>query len=96
MEKYNEHIANTSNIEMIHVSLDSDEDAAESWAAKEGFPWLTVLPDKKERSGLDVYKTTNGVPEYHLVDAEGNTVVAGSAGSSAAFTKIDEVAKKAD
>ena len=93
MEKYKESIASTSNIEMIHVSLDSEDDAAEGWAKKESFPWLTVLPDDVKKSKLREYKTTTSVPEYHLVDANGKTVVPGTSGSSAAFAKIAELAK---
>lgn len=94
VEKYKKHIAGTSNIEMVHISLDNSEDAAETWAAKEKFPWPTILPDKVDRSKLRDYKTTTSVPEYHLVDADGNTVVAGSPGGDGCFAKIDEVAKK--
>lgn len=96
MEKYHAKLAGLSNVEFIHVSLDADEDVAEEWAAQEKFPWLTVMKDKMERSGLDKYKTTNGVPEYHLIDGDGNTVVAGSAGSGAAMQKIAEIGKAAD
>ena len=96
MEKYNKHIAEASNVEFVHVSLDRGDDAAVTWGAKESFPWLTVLPDDVKASGLrDAYKTTNSVPEYHLVDGEGNTIVAGSPSSAAAFAKIAELAKKA-
>lgn len=96
MEKYNKHIANASNVEFIHVSLDRSEDAAEEWAAKEAFPWLTVMPDKVDRSGLNDYKTTNAVPEYHLIDGDGNTIVKGSSSGAAAFAKIDEIAEKSE
>lgn len=95
MEKYKKHIEGTSNIEFVHVSLDQEEDAAEEWAVKEQFPWLTVMPDKVERSTLNAYRTTNSVPEYHLVDGDGNTIVAGSPSGAEAFTKIDELAKQA-
>ena len=94
MEKYNKHIAEVPNVEFVHVSLDRDEDAAEGWAAKEEFPWLTIMPDKVERSGLRAYKTTTSVPEYHLVDGEGNTIVKGSPSGTACFAKIDELAEK--
>lgn len=94
MEKYNKHIAEVPNVEFVHVSLDRDEDAAEEWAAKEQFPWLTIMPDKVDRSGLRDYKTTNAVPEYHLVDGEGNTIVKGTSSGAAAFAKIDELAKE--
>ena len=93
VEKYNSQIADTPNVEFVHVSLDQNDDAAEGWAEKEKFPWLTILPDDAEKSGLKEYKTTNSVPEYHLVDAEGNTIVAGSAGNAAAFQKIKEIAE---
>ncbi len=92
MEKYNDKIKDLGKVAFIHISLDNDEDAAEEWAAKEGFPWLTVPNDKMERSGLDAYKTTNGVPEYHLIDGEGNTIVEGSPGPTASFAKIAEIA----
>ena len=46
MKQYNEEIATNPAVEMIHASLDRDKKAAESWAAKEGFPWPTVMMDK--------------------------------------------------
>ena len=52
MEKYKKNIEGAANVEFIHVSLDSDEDAAEKWAVDESFPWLTVMPDKVDRSKL--------------------------------------------
>lgn len=91
MEKYKKHIADVPNVEFVHVSLDRGDDAAEEWAAKEEFPWLTILPDKVEKSSMRDYKTTNSVPEYHLVDAEGKTI---ANGSGACFAKIDEIAKE--
>jgi hypothetical protein len=94
VEKYKKHIADNPDVEMIHVSLDNSEDPAEEWAAKESFPWPTILPDKVDRSEMRDYKTTTGVPEYHLVDADGETIVKGSAGSAAAFAKIEELTGK--
>lgn len=74
---------------MIHVSLDSDKSSAQEWASQGAFPWLTVLPEKVEKSGLRKdYKTTSGVPEYHLVDKNGNSV---AKGLSASFAKIAEM-----
>ena len=94
MEKYNKHIAKLPNVEFIHISLDQSDEAAEDWAAKEQFPWLTILPDKVERSGMEDYKTNDSVPEYHLIDAEGNTIVKGDPLGADAFAKIDELAKE--
>ncbi len=92
MDKYNTLIAENEKVEMIHVSLDSDESAAQKWASKEAFPWLTVLPEKVKASGLrKKFKTTRSVPEYHLIDKNGATVVAGTSNSSPIFLKIKEL-----
>ncbi len=63
---------------MIHVSLDQSESAAEDWAVKEQFPWYTVVPDDVQRSGLREYKTTNFVPEYALLNANGERIGSGA------------------
>ena len=88
MEKYNKEIANNSKVELIHISLDQTEDAAENWAATNQFPWLTVLPGDVERSKLRDYMTSNGVPHYSLRAADGQEV---ASGASAAFRKISEL-----
>jgi len=75
---------------MVHVSLDRTEDAAQTWAAAEGFPWLTILPDDKDRSGVMEIHSPRGVPTYYMVDAEGNEV---AQGSGAIFSKIEEIGK---
>ena len=85
MEKYNENVAENPKVEMIHISRDREKDAAQDWAAAEGFPWLTILPDDTARSGLMEYRTRNSVPFYTMVDADGNEVANGSA---AIFSKI--------
>lgn len=95
MEKYKKHIAGATNVEFIHVSLDKDKDSAQKWAVKESFPWLTVMPEKVERCGMDAYRSTGAVPEYHLIDGNGKTVVKGSSSGAAAFAKIAEVAQLA-
>ena len=73
---------------MIHVSLDSSEDSAETWAAADGFPWLTVLPDDVERSDLKTYHTSGSVPFYTMIDASGEVV---ATGSSAIFKMAGEL-----
>ena len=78
MEKYEESVAKNKNVEMIHVSYDRDDDSAQDWAAKEAFPWLTVLPKNAERSGLREYHQGRGVPSYSLVKADGEVVATGS------------------
>ncbi len=77
---------------MIHVSLegDNDDDAAETWAAEEEMPWLTILPSKVKKSGMRDYKTNNLVPEYHLIDGDGNTIAQGSKQSFAKIAELSE------
>lgn len=87
MEKYQEVVAENPKVAMIHISRDQNDGAAEEWATEEQFPWLTVLPDDAERSGLLEYRTRNVVPFYTMVDADGNEV---ASGSSAVFRKAAE------
>ena len=89
MEKYKESIANNPKVEFIHVSVDQEDDAAEEWAAKEGFPWLSVLPKDVERSDLLQFQKVRSVPHYTMVDASGKEV---ANGSSAVFAKVAELA----
>lgn len=88
MAKYNDVIANNDKVEFIHVSLDRDEDAALSWAKKENFPWLHVLPEKQKRSDLRKYHTSGSVPFYVLVDKDGQVL---TKGSNASFKKAAEL-----
>jgi thiol-disulfide isomerase/thioredoxin len=90
VKKFMASIADNPKVEFIHVSADSSEDDAETWAAEEGFPWLTVVPDDVKRSDLMEFKTKNSVPHYVMVDSSGN-LVANS--SSEVFNKIAEVSK---
>ena len=93
MEKYNASIASNPKVEMIHVSRDQAEDAAQDWAAAEKFPWLTVLPDDVERSDLMQFRTRNAVPFYTMVDKDGNEV---ANGSGAIFAKVAELGKSTE
>ena len=92
VEQFKASIADNPKVEFIHVSADSSEDDAEVWAAKEGFPWLTVVPDDVKRSDLMAFKTKNSVPHYVMLDAAGN-LVANS--SSEVFSKIASLSKAA-
>ena len=91
MEKYKKVLADNKNTTMIHVSLDSSNDPAEKWAAKEGFPWLTILPGDTSRSGLREYHSTGKVPCYVMLDKDGKVIVAGSPSSNACFEKADKL-----
>ena len=88
--KYNQVIADNDKVEFIHVSLDQDEKTALSWAEKEQFPWLHVLPEKVKRSKLSKFHTSGSVPFYVLIDKDGKTI---TKGSSSAFSKAAELGK---
>ena len=90
MKQYKAEVADNPAVEMVHVSLDRDKNAAESWAAKEGFPWPTVMMDKLTASGLEEYMP-QGVPNYKLLSKDG-TIVA--EGKSEVFAKVAELKKE--
>ena len=89
MEKYNKQIGPNPLFEMIHVSMDEEVQAATEWAAKESFPWLTILPEANP-AGVMKFYPEEGVPEYILVDAAGNLVLI--APSEKIFEKMTELA----
>ena len=76
MESYKKHIADNPKVAMVHISLDEQESAAAKWAAKEGFPWLTILLPKVKESGFE--ELTSGlVPDYLLLSADGTVLAKG-------------------
>lgn len=75
---------------MIHVSLDRDKKAAETWAAKEGFPWPTVMMDNLKKSGFEDYMP-RGVPNYKLLSKDGKIV---AEGKGEVFAKAAELTKE--
>lgn len=88
MEQYKKEIADNPDVELIHISCDQSEAAAADWAAKNEFPWLTVLPADAKRSGLLDYRTRNSVPHYSLRSADGEELANGSAD---VFDKLDDL-----
>ncbi len=84
MKQYKSEVADNPKVELVHVSLDNDEKAAEAWAGKEGFPWPTVMRADMASSGLDAF-APQGIPNYKLIDKDGNVV---AEGKGAVFQKI--------
>jgi len=74
VETYNQHFANSESVAMIHVSYDKSNKAAEKWAAKAKFPWLTILPTHRKASGFTEFSKSDYVPEYQLIDAQGKAL----------------------
>ena len=81
MEYYKKEIATNDNVELIWASADQSEDAMETWATKEKFPWPTVKFKSARKIDPINDARPRGVPGYVLMDAEGK-VLAQSAGSS--------------
>ncbi|QQL44933.1 TlpA family protein disulfide reductase [Sulfuriroseicoccus oceanibius] len=87
METYAKTIATNDKVEMVHLSADRNAKAATTWAAKEKFPWPTVLPEKVKATGLEKY-AAGYVPDYILVDKEGKEL---ARKSGAVFAKLKEL-----
>ena len=87
VKQYEENVADNPIVELIHVSLDRDEKAAEAWAAKESFPWPTVTMANMKQSGLEAY-SPRGIPNYKLIDKDGKVV---AEGKGAVFQKVKEL-----
>lgn len=77
MKSYNDDIASNEKVELIHISRDSDDKAAEGWAEENKFPWPTLMKDDAERSELLMSFYGGGVPTYVMIDREGNKVASG-------------------
>jgi thioredoxin-related protein len=87
VESYNKEIAENPKVEMIHLSLDQDEDAAEAWAKKENMPWPTLVGDDKGKDTLTEKYGVRAIPSYILVDRSGNKI---AEGKGPAFAKVKE------
>ncbi len=90
MDSYNRLIADNSKVEWVHVSQDSSESAATSWAEQANFPWLTVLEENLDRTTILELKTSNSVPHYILADKEGNRL---ASGKTEVLAKVAELTK---
>ncbi len=96
MEYYNKEIAGNANVELIWATADNSEDAMETWAKKEKFPWPTIKFKSVDKLDVIQKLAPRGVPGYVLVDAEGE-VLASSAGSSEPVKqKLKELTKETE
>ena len=89
METYNKDLKDSEKVELIHVSYDREDDAAEQWAKKEKMTWLTVLGSDRKASKMSQFSASDYVPEYRLLDASGREVATGKE----AIAKAAELAK---
>ena len=71
--KFKQKIANNDKVELIHISTDRTAARAQTWAAKEKFPWATLLQDDNYNGAKLMYPVTR-FPTYMLMTAEGKEV----------------------
>ena len=82
METYNKEIAENEEVELIHLSRDRGDDAAEAWAAQEKMPWPTLMRDDTDGDALFAPYFPSGrmgIPAYIMVDHTGKEVARGKA-----------------
>ena len=91
-ETYNKEIATNPNLELIHLSRDNSEDAAEAWAKSFNQPWPSLMKEDTNVEKLIMPYFPDGrigLPTYLLIDREGKEVARGKAAALAA-AKNDE------
>lgn len=71
MEAYDKHLKKSKKVALIHVSYDRTDKAAEAWAVKDKMTWPTVLSSNLEASKLEQFSVSEYVPEYRLLDVNG-------------------------
>ena len=69
-----EKIAKNADLELILVSADRDQAAAEKWAKDTQMNFPTVLPNKGNDIEVLKLRTSRGIPSLMIVDAEGKVV----------------------
>lgn len=76
MEFYDDKIRANAEIELIHVSLDLDDEAAAGWAKKAKLPWPTILysDHDKEVFTTPFFDGDPEAPSYILVDTTGKVI----------------------
>ena len=76
--RHGEVVAGKDSLVMVHVSMDKDRAKAEAWAAKDKFPWFTLLNEDREGSEADKFRDPDGgVPQFVLVDKDGQVLARG-------------------
>ncbi len=79
VELYNEKLAKATNIELIHISSDDQEDGMLSFVTDHQMKFPVVT--KKDRDKLNIIKPLfpSAIPSYKLVDANGELIAEGQA-----------------
>ena len=74
---YNDKMKNNPKVELILMSADRGDAAALSWSKKENFPWPQIMKSNVSREFNFMKHRSRYVPQYLLVDKDGNKVADG-------------------
>ena len=88
MEYYNEKIAKSTNVELVHISCDQDEAGMKKFMGDASMPFPAVPSAKADKIKLLEPLSPKGVPNYKLVDSDGKVIAEGAE----AKTKAAELA----
>lgn len=69
-------IDSKKDVEMVQLSKDNDFDSLKKWARDVKFPWLMVAPKDVKSTGL-AELSQGGVPQYTLINTNGDVVAQG-------------------
>jgi spermidine/putrescine-binding protein len=77
VEFYNTKIAQAKNVEVVHMNLDQNEAAMKQWILNNKLSYPVVVPEKARKIKLLEPLSPKGVPNYKLVDSDGNMIAEG-------------------
>ena len=74
METYDSKLAKSEEVAVIHVSYDKKDSDAKAWAKEAKMNWPIILGSDRKASGMVEFSKSEYIPEYRLVDAQGEAV----------------------
>ena len=83
-EAYDESISKGKNIEVVHLSCDQDDAGMLSFVTDMKFNFPAVASAKWRKEKIFEPMAPSGIPNYKLVDAEGNVIAEGESAKSKA------------
>lgn len=87
--EYKKDIATNPDLEVIHISLDREDGAAEQWAKSFEEPWPVILPSDVDQKVLVEPYNIRAVPSYVLVDQTGKEIARGKTAALAAAAQAN-------
>jgi hypothetical protein len=88
VEYYNDKIAKNAKVELVHYTLDSDKDGLEKFMLTHSAPWPAVDFRSLKRAKTLTQFRPRAIPNYLLIDANGNKVAEGMAEVKAKIAEV--------